>query len=323
MNRKREALVIGTEVAVNGLESGASLRVQSVKNILESQGYVTTTVSRNNFNACFDNKWDVVVLTSFATAKCARKARNATTFLWFDSTDSWSKTRKSLIRKGYYLQIIAYLRDLFFIWTAPKFDLITFITEHDKETEYSWWKFRVKPFVFPILDLDRKINDSGSQRLVFVGDGSYRPNQQALKFLEDLYPLLTSKPTIHVFGRGFSSSNPGFVLHGYVEDRALYQVGDIHLAPITSGAGLNLKVAMPLWNGLRVITTKEGSNGFRNIPAMSICQTHEEFAEKIEVLLREPIKIDSKISPRASIFEVDESKQVRQMISPLNEDTRP
>jgi hypothetical protein len=66
-----------------------------------------------------------------------------------------------------------------------------------------------------------------------------------------------------------------------VEDRALYQVGDIHLAPITSGAGLNLKVAIPLWNGLRVITTREGSNGFRKIPAMSVCQTHKDFAEKI------------------------------------------
>jgi hypothetical protein len=117
MNRKREALVIGTEVAVNGLKSGASLRVQSVKNILESQGYVTTIVSRNNFKTCLGKKWDVIALTSFATAKCARKASRATSLLWFDSTDSWSKTRKSLIRKGYFLQIIAYLRDLFFIWT--------------------------------------------------------------------------------------------------------------------------------------------------------------------------------------------------------------
>jgi hypothetical protein len=322
MNRKREALVIGTEVAVNGLESGASLRVQSVKNLLESQGYATTIVARNSFKTQLNKKWDVIALTSFATAKCARKARKATTFFWFDSTDSWSKTRKSLIRKGYYLQIIAYLRDLFFIWTAPKFDLITFITEHDREAEYSWWKFRVKPFVFPILDLDRKIDDLSSQRLVFVGDGSYRPNQQALKFLEDLYPLLTSKPTVHVFGRGFSSNNPGFVVHGYVEDRALYQLGDIHLAPITSGAGLNLKVAIPLWNGLRVITTKEGSNGFRNIPAMSVCQTHEEFAEKIEVNLRESAPIMG-CAPREAIFEVDESNLIKQIISIAGKDAEP
>ena len=322
MNRKREALVIGTEVAVNGLESGASLRVQSVKNLLESQGYATTIVARNSFKTQLNKKWDVIALTSFATAKCARKARRVTSLLWFDSTDSWSKTRKSLIRKGYYLQIIAYLRDLLLIWTAPKFDLITFITEHDKETEYSWWKFRVKPFVFPIVDLDRKIDDLSSQRLVFVGDGSYRPNQQALKFLEDLYTFLTSNPTIHVFGRGFSSNNPEFVLHGYVEDHALYQVGDIHLAPITSGAGLNLKVAIPLWNGLRVITTKEGSNGFRNTPAMSVCQTHEEFAGKIEVNLRESVPIMG-CAPREAIFEVDESNLIKQIISIASKDAKP
>jgi hypothetical protein len=155
-----------------------------------------------------------------------------------------------------------------------------------------------------------------------VGDGSYRPNQQALKFLEGLYPLLTSKPTIHVFGRGFSSNNLGFVLHGYVEDRALYQVGDIHLAPITSGAGLNLKVAIPLWNGLRVITTKEGSNGFRKIPAMSVCQTHRDFAEKIEVNLRESMSI-VRSSPREAIFEVDESNLVKQIISIVGKDAKP
>ena len=322
MTRKREALIIGTAVAVNGLESGASLRVQSVKNLLESQGYATTIVARNCFKTQLNRNWDVIALTSFATAKCARKARRATSLLWFDSTDSWSKTRKSLIRKGYFLQVIAYLRDLFFIWTAPKFDLITFITEHDKEAEYSWWKFRVKPFVFPIVDLDREIEDSSSQRLVFVGDGSYRPNQQALKFLEDLHPLLKSKPTIHVFGRGFSSNHPGFVLHGYVEDRAFYQVGDIHLAPITSGAGLNLKVAIPLWNGLRVIATKEGSNGFRNIPAMSVSQTHEEFAKKIEVNLSESSSIVGS-APREAIFEVDESNLVKQIISIAGKDAKP
>jgi hypothetical protein len=118
------------------------------------------------------------------------------------------------------------------------------------------------------------------------------------------------------------ANNPGFVLHGYVEDRALYQVGDIHLAPINSGAGLNLKVAIPLWNGLRVITTKEGSNGFRNIQAMSVCQTHEEFAEKIEVNLRESAPIMG-CAPREAIFEVDESNLIKQIISIAGKDAKP
>ena len=314
MNRKPEALIIGTEVALNGLESGASLRVQSVKNLLESQGYTTTTVARNSFKTQLDKKWDVVALTSFATAKCARKARKKTPSLWFDSTDSWSQTRKSLIRQGYYLQFLAYLRDLFFIWTAPKFDLVTFITERDKDAEHSWWRFRAKPIIFPIVELDRKIGNSNYQRLVFVGDGSYRPNQQALKFLEDSYPLLKSQPTIHVFGRGFSSDNPNFVLHGYVPDNSLYENGDIHLAPITSGAGLNLKVAIPLWNGLRVITTTQGANGIGDVPQMAICKTNIEYAQKIEAYLQD----DSaylRIAPREKILEVDESDLVKQIIS--------
>jgi len=323
MTNKREALVIATEVALNGLESGASLRVKSVKNLLESQGYETTIVPRNNFETYLNKTWDVVALTSFATAKCARKARKVTSFLWFDLTDSWGKTRKSLICQGYYLQLFAYLRDLFFIWTAPKFDLLTFITKQDKDAERSWWRKRSKPFVFPIEDLDRKIEDSNRQRLVFVGDGSYRPNQQSLKFLENLYPLLTTKPIIHVFGRSFRSNNSGFLLHGYVADHFLYENGDIHLAPITSGAGLNLKVAIPLWNGLRVVTTKEGSNGISGTSQMFVCNTHAEFAEKIEILLREQIRIDSRFAPRESIFEVDESKQVRQIFSLLNQDKRP
>ena len=38
MVESRNALVIGTEVATNGLESGGSLRVDTIKTIIEKAG---------------------------------------------------------------------------------------------------------------------------------------------------------------------------------------------------------------------------------------------------------------------------------------------
>ncbi len=318
MSKTKTALIICTEVAANGLESGASLRIQAIKKILGKQGFKTEIVSRTAAISYLDKRWDAVVLASFSTAKLSRSARKVTSFLWFDSTDSWSQTRRSLIRQGNYLQTFAYLRDIFFIWTAPRFELITFITSRDRQSERAWWLWRVRPLVFPVSHLDRTVRNSSVSRLVFAGDGHYPPNQQALRFLGQLVSILPQDLPVHVFGRGYDFTHSGFIFHGYSSSSELYNSNDIHLAPIFSGAGLKLKVAIPLWNGLRVITTPEGANGFNQDAQIAIAQTPGEFLKKIQGYLNEPSVFTSK-KPNKAIFAVDETKLIESRILELTD----
>jgi hypothetical protein len=222
-----------------------------------------------------------------------------------------------LIRQGNYLQTFPFLRDLYFIWTAPPFDLITFITSRDRQSERAWWRWRTKPLVFPVSHLDRAVRKSSDRRLVFVGDGHYPPNQQAIRFLGQLVAKLPRDLPIHVFGRGYDFSHSGFIFHGYSPSSELYDANDIHLAPIFSGAGLKLKVALPLWNGLRVVTTPEGANGFNQNDQIAIGNTPSEFLEKILGFLKEPLDGEP-LKPRKSIFVLDEYKLLKSRILELS-----
>ncbi len=310
MINRRFALIVGTEVGVSDLESGASLRIDAVKQLFQNQGYDVTIVGRNNAKASLNQKWDAIALVSFSTARYLRLARGHTSRLWFDPTDSWSLTRWSLIRRGHLSQFLALLRDVFFVWTAPRIDLITFISSRDKASERLWWLFRNKPFVFPVSDLAREIHLSASKRLVFVGDGRYPPNQHALIFLEEILSRLPSNVSIHVFGMGFDVRNPRFVFHGYTPANRIYLENDIHLAPIFSGAGIKLKVAVPAWNGLRVITTPEGANGLGTSINITIGESVVDFVQQIELALREPLRASYQIVGN-SLFLVDERQVIK------------
>ena len=311
----RRALIIGTEVATNNFESGASLRILNIQNILSSENFEVTITSRKTAKAMLTQDWDLIVLVSFATAKFLRKSRKRTANLWFDPTDSWWLTRISLFKSGDVKQVFLLLRDLTTTWTAPKIDLITFISKRDSELEKKWWNKRSQPRILPIYDLDRTVSVSDSLRLVFVGDGSYLPNRNAIKFLEELSKFLDSETKIYLVGRNLENLNPALVNLGYVKPDSIYKTGDIHLAPISEGAGIKIKVAVPLWNGLRVIATEEAAIGFRVTSRLSIAKTPLDFARVINKLGE-----DSKAhlhNPRESIFLNSDIEEIRQWISKI------
>ena len=281
----KSALIIGTEVATNGLESGASIRIESIRNLLVKNGYQVEITSRGLAKNSLKSSWDLVVLVSFSTSKYLRLARSKTKSIWFDPTDSWTQTRISLLLNGDIKQLFLLLRDLFWIWTAPKIDLITFITRRDSNKEHVWWNKRSNPIVLPIQGLDREIKQGSDSRLVFIGDGSYGPNKDALTFLERTLDYLPTNMNIHIFGTGIKVPNSKFINHGYAPRSDLYSTNDIHLAPITMGGGLKLKVAIPLWNGLHVVSTQEAAVGFKNSDSLKIANTPKEFADAITKVL--------------------------------------
>jgi len=281
MTRQKRALIICAEVAINGFESGASLRLNSIKNLINESGFEITIVPRSRARNALKSGWDLVVLTSYTTAKFLRLARKKTENLWFDPVDSWSLGRISLFNSGDLKQILILARDLFWLTISPKIDLLTFISKRDLDFEKNWWRARINPLILPIFFLEREVLISSETRLVFIGNGNYKPNRDAIDFLKEMLNYLPSEFKINLYGIKLEGSGKRFINHGYVPDEQLFHSGDIHLVPITSGAGMKLKSAIPLWNGLQVIATPEGGNGFIELANLSICQNPKEFAAQV------------------------------------------
>jgi hypothetical protein len=305
---KGRVLIIGTEVATNGFESGASIRLNGIRELLERCQMEVTVVARSESTDSLKKDWDLVVLVSFATARHLRKARKCSKLVWFDATDSWRLTRFSLMRSGDLKQIPILIRDLFWLWTAPKVDLLSFITRRDAEKEKSWWRKRSIPAIYPVQNLERSINPSEKIRLIFVGDGKYGPNVRAINFLRRVLDLLPKSSQIHIYGKGFENLDSRFVLHGYCASEKMYFERDIHLAPIESGAGLKLKVAVPLANGLKVISTPEGASGFSQNSNLLLATDEASFAA--QVLRTSGTSKSNNRKILKDIFEEDDTLQI-------------
>lgn len=287
MSNSKVALIIGTQVATADHESGASLRLQSVKHALEKSNFDVTVSPLTMADSELTKHWDLIVVISYSSARILRRARKQSRFLWFDPTDSWTVSRMSLFRDGDFKQIFVLGRDLYWVWNSPRIDLLTFITKRDALAEKNWWKSRTEPLIFPISNLVRNVNPSHETRYVFIGDGNYGPNKKALVFLSKVLDYLNDKLIIDVYGKNFHIKDPRFRIHGYTNNSEIYSDKDIHLAPVTSGAGMKLKVAIPLFNGLHVITTPEGANGFKVNRLLKVATTPRIFASEIAKVITE------------------------------------
>jgi hypothetical protein len=166
----------------------------------------------------------------------------------------------SFIRRGRPLHLIALARDFFFTLIFPRREITSFISEEDANYHLRFLRgdnLLILPTHFESLP----VTQSSEIRLVFHGDGGYRPNQEALFSLNKIGESLGK--IVHVFGKGYKHQErfPNCNFHGYIPEELLFRSLDIHLAPIMSGAGVKTKVALPLSLGLRVITNIESSVG--------------------------------------------------------------
>ena len=301
---QKTALIIATPTAVNGSISGASLRVATIRHLLEEAGCSTTVVSSAESGNHLEQSWDVVALVSYSTAIRANVARRKCELLWLDCTDSWKLSRLSMARQGKLVEALKYLRDWFVMSRAPKLDLITFISDRDRYAEQKWLAGRGHAYVIPNHLPREKVNKSDTVRFVFVGPGNYGPNRQAIRFLGRVLDQLPANVFIDVFGKNpVGGGHPRLRFHGYTESGALYSEHDIHLVPITSGAGIKNKSAIPISLGLTVIATPEGAAGLAKNENLFIENDPVGFAARILQLVAEPAAGRS----IGSIFEVDET----------------
>jgi hypothetical protein len=313
-NVSRTALLIGTETAVATFSSGTSLRLKYFSEYLQSKNFKVTVTSKSGAKEFLNQNYDLILISSYSVAGIARLARRRTKTLWFDPYDSWTRSRISLIRSGQILQLLPLVRDYLNILMFPQREITSFISEEDANRHPRFLK-KDHLLILPIHFESMVLNQSSWPRLVFVGDGSYGPNQKCLKFLSEL-GLFTGQE-IHIIGKGYRNQSrfPNCKFHGYVSDHLLLWTNDIHLAPIKYGAGLKTKVAMPLTYGLRVIASLESSKGICANRNLKVAKSKQDFF----ALVQNELTLEwNHANTGQKVYERDDRLMLDHFISELN-----
>lgn len=120
-------------------------------------------------------------------------------------------------------------------------------------------------------------------RLGFVANLQWWPNREAISwFRRNIVSALPAGMTLHCFGRGSESlgRTPPVIGHGFVADvREVWQSFDVMIAPMFSGAGINVKVAEAIYNGLPLVCTSHALRGLpvRRDDAIAVLDSREEW----------------------------------------------
>jgi polysaccharide biosynthesis protein PslH len=123
-------------------------------------------------------------------------------------------------------------------------------------------------YVPNVVDVQRiaPVEPSGREVLLFIGDFTYAPNREGLRFLvEEVLPIAwQSRPRLRllVAGRGLSGppSDDRIEVLGFVEDlRSVYTRADAVVVPLLHGGGSPLKFIEALAYGLPVIASRHAA----------------------------------------------------------------
>jgi len=302
------ALIISTATANNQYESGGSLRAIYLKKLLERQGLIVSIVSKHDLEKFSQNRFKIIIISSYACANLGYWARKRTSILWFDPYDSWRLHRRSMLFVDFPKNILGLFRD--FVWTSifPQCEIVTFISERDHLKEKKFSKSR-KTYVLPIhFDLPKKLT-SRKPKLVFVGDGGYKPNTLCLPILELIGETLNMR--VSVIGINYERFLNKFTkldFLGYLDSSEIYCERDIHISPSRLGTGVKTKTALPLALGLNVVASPVSSNGLRKLRNLKVARTVKDYCIAIQEIFDE--NLEEQVLNFNQIYEVDDTERV-------------
>lgn len=301
------AAVIAGAVARGSHDAGARFRLNAIMELLGE--HFSTTIVNDDIP---DEQFDVVVGASWPALGRLRRLVGPTTKVWFDACDSTLDLRRSEVRVGQLSKAAALGRDLANARRLTP-DLVTYISKADALADSRLWR---ESAVFPALWPTVALGESRHpQRIVMTGDGHYPPNRSAARWIaRTLAPTLLDRGCythISVYGDGYGfpdTENVSFL--GYASDAAqLFRKNDIHVAPVTTGAGVKSKVAIPMMAGLTVVTTPLGMRGLRPTSKATVVPL-SGFANVIIRLLNTPIEWTGRYMPK-DIHLDDETESIR------------
>lgn len=146
---------------------------------------------------------------------------------------------------------------------------------------------------------------------VFVGNMSYPPNVEAVKYLATYILPAFPESTLLVSGASpdkqilqLAAANPHIKVSGWVEDiRDSYLSAQLFLAPMMIGTGMQNKLLEAMALGLPCITTPLANNAIKatNGSEIIVAKTPEEFIEAIKEL-RINAELQTKLAQNGSDF---------------------
>ncbi len=159
-------------------------------------------------------------------------------------------------------------------------------------------------YVPNVVDVARvePVTPTAARRLLFVGDFTYEPNAEALRYLADaVLPVVWERmPDARLTAVGRGSDRVGVRLDpridapGFVEDLdAAYRAADVVLVPLLRGGGSPLKFVEALAHGLPVVATAHATRLLEDgVPGRQFLAAEDasDFAAAIEALLADPAR---------------------------------
>ena len=266
-----------------------------------------------NKKACEDID---VVITDMPMAFYAKKIRGPKIVYAFDAVSDYNhnmyKKSKSFASRIYWY--LNYLKIHNYEKVYNSFDCCILVNEKDR-------KILEKDIHIPLEVIPngvdtfyfRNSSPEGEVRLVFLGDMSTPPNNDAVKyFVENIYPEVLKEQSVkfYVVGRNPSAyistlkDDSNIVVTGSVDDVRKYLTkGSIFVTPMISGTGIKNKILEAMSMELPVISTSCGISGINgeNQVHFLLADTPDEFKDNILKLIHDE-KLREKIGSEARIF---------------------
>lgn len=162
-------------------------------------------------------------------------------------------------------------------------------------------------------DYFKNKNNRRVKQLVFVGDMSTPPNNDAVKyFIDEIYPLVLDEVNIpfKIIGRNPSEyikgldNDPNITVTGAVDDiRSYLNPGSIFITPMISGTGIKNKILEAMSMSLSVVSTRTGISGINAVNGHDflLADTPEEFKDAITRLIYDD-NLNRRIAENARVY---------------------
>ncbi len=164
--------------------------------------------------------------------------------------------------------------------------------------------------------------DGGEVRLGFLANLEWWPNRHGLDwFLEEVWPGVPDWVRLDLYGpasrEAAKAGYRGVTGHGVVAD-----VGEVWrschglIAPIWLGAGVKIKIAEALYNGVPVLATPRAAQGLPSLDGVTVRETAEEWrrflsGDGVREWVRTPVP-----EPAREAFSVDEgARRLREFLA--------
>ena len=166
-------------------------------------------------------------------------------------------------------------------------EAVIFLSEEDRREAGKYVRTPRVAVLPPVFDYEpraRAPRKEGRLSLGMFADFRWWPNRVSLDwFLEAVWPSVGDRCHLHLMGSGSDTLSSGIrntTSHGFISDpRDAFAMCDLMIAPIIDGAGIKVKVAEAMYNGVPIVATPFALRGLPSEPVSSVkvCDGRDEW----------------------------------------------